>query len=714
MNKRFFSVILSMLAVLTVSMIIIAGVSVSASAADFNLLTKRTLPIGTAYEEYHAHILMEGGNDDYTFEYVGTRKIAGLDFTSANFRENGIIGGTPRASGSIGNVNIRVTNSAGVSQTYSFTLRILPRYITIVVTAPNNVVYDTFEHDAEVVCYAHNDTERLTPLTGVTPSITYSKYIDGALKKVTAPIDAGVYNINVAAPSGCIATIEGDTSFTIDKGHANISINMQNLNFSYDGKPHAARVRVTPSDVKYIVEYRKHNPDNPEILGEYTGNAPTDIGTYTVRATITDPNYYSMFDIETFAIRAGAGINFELQNPTPTYNGDVQDAQAVPTTDEYTEGYTVTYVDEKGVEVAQPVNAGTYEVKITLNNQNYKIGAIEPHAMTISPKDVDFNILTTDPVVYTGEKLEPEIEAVDYDGDYTVKYFDVKTGAQTDPIKAGTYSIRISITDPNFNAVAPASQRFVIAKKPVSFTLTSATKTYNGEPQSVAVQTDPADFTGYKLMYKNDSTGVERAEAVAAGVYTVLVSITDTNYTVAAGAADATLTINPRVRLSEGNSPAAMGIEEDYYGAIDGINLDGMKSTVIVKNIADFTNNKENVLIIENSATDIKTVFSEPKKASTSGLYTADYPYTLADGTAARPLRRYIMVVGKTGDINGDTYVNATDANSLDGVDITPQTVTQARVWDVNKDGVINSEDGECIRKRFTNPITQFYPWVWK
>jgi hypothetical protein len=63
----------------------------------------------------------------------------------------------------------------------------------------------------------------------------------------------------------------------IGKGLAKISLG--NLNQTYDGSPKSASIGITPSGIAYVITYN----------GSTT--PPVAVGTYTVVATINDPNY---------------------------------------------------------------------------------------------------------------------------------------------------------------------------------------------------------------------------------------------------------------------------------------------------------------------------------------------------------------------------------------------------------------------------------------
>ncbi len=134
------------------------------------------------------------------------------------------------------------------------------------------------------------------------------------------------------------------------------------------------------------------------------------------------------------------------------------------------------------------------------------------------------------------------------------------------------------------------------------------------------------------------------------------------------------------------------------------------KYTVIVKNIADFTD--------PGVSFNGTTVYGSAPVAvaDVEGLYTVTY--TLNTGLSAPTiLTRYVMEAGRIGDVNGDGYVNAVDANFIEkalgaNTTINAEGVKKARVWDVNKDGQIDASDASAIRSRYRTKLMPYYPWI--
>lgn len=76
--------------------------------------------------------------------------------------------------------------------------------------------------------------------------------------------------------------------------------------------------------------------------------------------------------------------------------------------------YTYAYVDKDGKTVAEPVNAGTYTMTVTVENDNYK--GTKNAELTISPKDVSGVTITLPEnysATYTGAALTPTVTVKD-------------------------------------------------------------------------------------------------------------------------------------------------------------------------------------------------------------------------------------------------------------------------------------------------------------
>jgi hypothetical protein len=86
-------------------------------------------------------------------------------------------------------------------------------------------------------------------------------------------------------------------TFTIGKATATITIDPNSLSASYDGNPHPVTATTSPSGLSYSVSYL-------DLLTGLQVSRSTDVGTYSVEADITDPNYQGS-DTETLVISTG-------------------------------------------------------------------------------------------------------------------------------------------------------------------------------------------------------------------------------------------------------------------------------------------------------------------------------------------------------------------------------------------------------------------------
>jgi hypothetical protein len=104
---------------------------------------------------------------------------------------------------------------------------------------------------------------------GLTVSITYNN-------SSIVPVNAGTYSVSATVTQ---AGYTGTATGTLTIGKAPVAVSLANLDFTYDGTSKSVTVTTSPSGLPVTVTYN----------GSTT--IPTTAGSYTVVATIEDPNY---------------------------------------------------------------------------------------------------------------------------------------------------------------------------------------------------------------------------------------------------------------------------------------------------------------------------------------------------------------------------------------------------------------------------------------
>lgn len=801
----------------TLLLLIAAGVCVH--AADFSVVGEEDffgeqilkLEQGEAFSSYRQQIVMEGGNENFTFKKPtinGDGYDPGIWPTGLDVTEDGWVYGIPEANSIFMQMNVLITSKIdGTTRSLKCHVSFRSRNVIAIVTS------HTYAYTGE----ARQATVKFTDMEGndlpeIKPII---RYLGKDNIELTEAVDADTYYIKVTSPTGCvIARRQGDSYLTINP-LAPPFIVMNNKTVQYTGQPQGMTeedITVTPS-VSYNVEYRSTGTDT------YTVQMPTNSGTYDVRVYTTNPNYATSYAYATLTIQSEV-INFNVSNYEVTYNGSEQEPTIEPSKDI---DYTVSYTDAQGNHVeGKPQNAGVYNIVIALADPNtYSIGAVTSRTFTINPQEVTFKIPVKSYTYAEGVShspvIEPSIEGFDL---YTVEYqrIDQDGNPLGEPVtqisEVGTYDVLFSLTDTlnyvfgtgnaqyvevstqtidfrfedlekEYNGEAqyatvitdeefkdcydvvytqnnvsvaeptdagsyyitinpihgygtgsktPEYPYLVIAPKPITFSITKPSVQYDGNPQTTTLSNSENIETGFTVKYR-DKNGNMLENVTEAGVYDVIVELTNKNYSLE-NSLIGTFTVETRIVMNLGNSPAAMiyadvahinepdwqeaafnqlqtnnkfsaeylpaGCNADIlYNPIDGNNYDTDTSTVIVSNLNNFTDPG----LMVNST---RVKGSAPVQVEgVEGLYKVTYTHD--DET----YERYVMVVGRIGDTNGDGSVNAVDANVFDKLtNNTPANVLEARVWDVNKDGRIDGDDASAIRSRFKTPLTSYYPWI--
>jgi hypothetical protein len=188
----------------------------------------------------------------------------------------------------------------------------------------------------------------------------------------TPPTNAATYAIAATVND---SNYQGSASGYLEIQKAAATVVLSNLTQTYDGSPKPVSTTTTPGSLAVDVTYN----------GSTT--PPTNVGTYSVNATVNASNYQGSASGTMEITKALATV--VLSNLTQTYDGTPKPVTLTTTPASLT--VTLTY---DGLPDA-PTNAGTYAVVATVNDSNYQGTAsgsliIEPGNDLVSWKNAHF------------------------------------------------------------------------------------------------------------------------------------------------------------------------------------------------------------------------------------------------------------------------------------------------------------------------------------
>ena len=189
--------------------------------------------------------------------------------------------------------------------------------------------------------------------TGV--SVTYTR-------STTPPTGAGQYHVDAVLDNINYAASKVTVTLVINKAPATLTFN-GDPTFTYDGSPKPVTAATDPSGLSGVA-----------ITYNGSATAPTNAGSYTIVASLTNANYVAPNANGTLVINK-ATASIWLGDQISTYNGSPQPA-TVATNPAGVSGAVSTYT---GVSVfyaqstVPPTNAGGYALAATLINPNYEL-----------------------------------------------------------------------------------------------------------------------------------------------------------------------------------------------------------------------------------------------------------------------------------------------------------------------------------------------------
>ncbi|WP_205004441.1 MBG domain-containing protein [Loigolactobacillus bifermentans] len=347
-----------------------------------------------------------------------------------------------------------------------------------------------------------------------------------SLTDVSADVNAGTYAINVVLgdnPNYQITTASNDLTIS----PALVQISGPTVSKTYDGKGYTDALIPTITGL----------PANGAALNYQLADvsANTQVGSYAIAVTLdANPNYTVTASNGLLTITPAPVQDGSLQVSTNTKVYD-NDASTDPTV------YTVTLTnglteptDWTAADFTRTAgeNVGSYDVnlsaaglaKLQAANTNYALTAtsVAAGALMITPAPVSLTAVSAskvyDGTAYTGD-LTPLISGVPTHGE-AVTYTVTDLSAAKN---AGTYTIDVTPTaNANYSFTTMAGQ-LTITKAPVTITVPTVHKTYDGTNQATVTATVTGVPTaGQPVVY----TLSDLSQAIDAGTYSVA-AITD-------------------------------------------------------------------------------------------------------------------------------------------------------------------------------------------
>ncbi len=303
----------------------------------------------------------------------------------------------------------------------------------------------------------------------------------------------------------------GSATLTILPGIAEINFDEASLGQVYDGTPKEVTASVTPEGVSFEITY----VDLP--------GAPTNVGSYAVEATATDPNYTGSASATLTITEASASISFLEESLSQVYDGTPLSPEVITSPEGL--DFELIFIDESEV----PMNAGTYQVEAFITDPNYTGGVTGEFVISQADAEIVFNEESLDQT-YDGSPKSVLATSLPEGLSLEILY----NGSGDAPTDAGTYVVEANIDDPNYTGSSSTALVINQAEAAVFIDGSSLVQDFDGSPKSISFSTDPSGLN--TIVTYNGSTDLP----ILGGDYAVEVLIDELNYE---GSANATLTI---------------------------------------------------------------------------------------------------------------------------------------------------------------------------
>ncbi len=289
---------------------------------------------------------------------------------------------------------------------------------------------------------------------------------------------------------------------------------------------------------------------------------PASSGPYSLIVVATDSGVPALaaYGIVTIQVTEPIPATITLGNLNSTYNGSPQTVTAI--TDPPGLPVSITY---NGAPTA-PSLAGSYAVSATITDPQYSGSTNATLVIGKASASISFGSLSQ---TYTGSPLSVSTSTTPPGLTVALTY----DGSSSPPTNAGSHAVVATINDPNYQGSGNATLQ--IGKATASLNLDALIQTYDGSSKTVSATTSPAGLS-VGFTYNGSPTA-----PVNAGSYTVVGTISDTNYdgsssaTLVIAKATATITLGSLSQTYNGStksasattSPAGLSVGFTYDGS---------------------------------------------------------------------------------------------------------------------------------------------------
>lgn len=361
-------------------------------------------------------------------------------------------------------------------------------------------------------------TVSTTP-SGLAHTVTYT---DASLNVVANPSDAGTYNVTVTITE---SGYESEGPF-----YSSMAINQRSLNVSADNKS----VDYNDTEPTYTISYSNfasgedENNLDSQPTADILESWPADPGSYTIYVSGgIDDNYSFAYTNGTLTVNGLSVNSVTALGTSQTYDGTAKFITAE--TDPPGVAHEISY-RQNGSLVPSPVDAGSYDVTITITETGYNP---DEYTGTMVISKAELTATADDQSVMSGDP-EP-IYSITYSGfenGETEAVLDVAPTASVSgswPLGAGTYPIVVTGgSDNNYNITNVNGTLTVAGLEADSVKFAYTPGTYDGLIHVPVVTTYPNGLD-YSSVYK-DILDQNIPAPSDAGEYTLEVTITEDGY----------------------------------------------------------------------------------------------------------------------------------------------------------------------------------------